>query len=94
MKPAIESENVMFAIYREDSGSGSARVVYFTELDEHNREDEINDAMRGELLFDGYFLNRTKEDAKRSVAAILSQMNAGQPVDRAEIEHRLKPFLA
>jgi hypothetical protein len=84
----------MFAIYREDTDSRHARVVYFTELDEHNREDEINDAMRGELIFDGYFRNLTKEDAKRAVSALLGRINAGEHIDRAEIELRLKSFLA
>ena len=94
MKPAIESEKVMFAIYREDTASRDARVVYFTELDEHNREDEINDAMRGELIFDGYFRNHGKEDAKRAVAAILARMNAGESISRADIERELQPFMA
>jgi hypothetical protein len=93
MKPAIESEKVMFAIYRADTDSRDARVVYFTELDEHNREDEINDAMRGELIFDGYFRNHGKEDAKRAVAAILARMNAGEAIGRADIERELKPFM-
>jgi hypothetical protein len=93
MGPALESEKVMFAIYRDDSAVRGYRVVYFTELDEHNREDEINDAMRGDLLFDGYFRNRTKEDAKRAVAAILQRMNAGETLGRPELERELKPFL-
>ena len=94
MKPAIESEKVMFAIYREDTAARDARVVYFTELDEHNREDEINDAMRGELLFDGYFRNHGKNEAKQAAAAILARMNAGEALARADIERELKPFLA
>ena len=94
MKPAIESEKVMFAIYREDTVARDARVVYFTELDEHNREDEINDAMRGELVFDGYFRNHGKEEGKRAVAAILARINAGEPVARDEIARALQPFMA
>jgi hypothetical protein len=83
----------MFAIYREDTAARDARVVYFTELDEHNREDEINDAMRGELVFDGYFRNFGKEEAKRAVANLLARMNTGEAVSRAEIERELKPFM-
>jgi len=57
----------MFQIYREPSFNRRYRVVYFTELDDHNKESEINDAMRGEHIFDGYLRNYTKEEAKRVV---------------------------
>jgi len=94
MSPAIQSEKVMFQIYREPSFSRRYRVVYFTELDDHNREGEINDAMRGEHIFDGYFRNYTKEEAKRVVAGILERLNRGETIERAEIERELKSFLA
>ena len=94
MSPAIQSEKVMFQIYREPSFNRRYRVVYFTELDDHNREGEINDAMRGEHIFDGYFRNYTKEEAKRVVAGILERLNRGETIERAEIERELKSFLA
>jgi hypothetical protein len=84
----------MFQIYREPSFNRRFRVVYFTELDDHNRESEINDAMRGEHVFDGYLRNYTKEEAKRVVAAILARLNNGEAVAPAEIEGQLKPFMA
>ncbi len=94
MAPAIESEKVMFEIYRELSFNRRYRVVYFTELDEHNKDGEINDAMRGEHIFDGFFRNYIKEDAKRSVSALLQRLNAGEALGPSEIERELKPFLA
>ena len=94
MAPAFESEKVMFEIYRESAFSGRFRVVYFTELDDHNKEKEINDAMRGEHLFDGYLRNFTKEEAKRAVAAILERLNGGETLARADIERELKPYMA
>ena len=94
MSPAIQSEKVMFQIYREPSFNRRYRVVYFTELDDHNRESEINDAMRGEHIFDGYLRNYTKEEAKRVVAGILERLNGGETLARAEIEGQLKPFMA
>ncbi len=66
----------MFEIYREPAAAGRYRVVYFTELDEHNQEKEINDAMRGEHVFDGYLRNHNKEEAKRIVTEILERLNA------------------
>ena len=91
MGVAIQSDKVMFEIYRF---GGRYRVVYFTELDDHNRETEINDAMRGEHIFDGYLRNYTKQEAKRIVAMLLERLNAGEAVSQAEIATELKPFMA
>ena len=82
MSPGIQSEKVMFQIYREPAFNRRYRVVYFTELDEHNKESEINDALRGESIFDGYLRNYTKEEAKRVVADILARLNNGEPSRR------------
>ena len=84
----------MFQIYRESAFNRRFRVVYFTELDEHNKEREINDAMRGDPVFDGFLRNYTKEEAKRVVAGILARLNNGEAVALAEIEGQLKPFMA
>jgi hypothetical protein len=94
MPPGIQSEKVMFQIYRESAFNRRYRVVYFTELDDHNKESEINDAMRGEHVFDGYLRNYTKEEAKRVVAGILARLNGGETIAPAEIEGQLKQFMA
>ena len=94
MSPAIQSEKVMFQIYREPAFNRRFRVVYFTELDEHNKESEINDALRGEAIFDGFLRNYTKEEAKLIVADILTRLNNGETIAPSEIEGQLKPFLA
>jgi hypothetical protein len=94
MAPAFESDKVMFEIYRDPDSSGRHRVVYFTELDEHNKEKEINDAMRGDHIFDGYLRNFGKDEAKRAIARVLERLNAGEPLPAAEIERELKPFMA
>lgn len=94
MSPAFESEKVMFEIYREAAFNRRYRVVYFTELDEHNKDAEINDALRGEHVFDGFLRNYTKEEAKRTVAAILERLNAGEALGGPEIARELAPFMA
>src|SRR5438445_297121 len=86
MALAIESDKVMFEIYREPEFGRRYRVVYFTELDEHNREIEINEAMRGQHVFDGYLRNYSKQEGKRMVAGILERLNSGQSVSPAELE--------
>ena len=60
----FEADKVMFEIYRETGYSGEFRVVYFTELQDHNKETEINRAMSGEHLYDGFIKNYGKEEAK------------------------------
>jgi hypothetical protein len=94
MALAIESDKVMFEIYREPEFGRRYRVVYFTELDEHNKEKEINEAMRGEHVFDGYLRNHNKQEGKRMVAGIVDRLNSGQSVSPADIERELKPFMA
>jgi hypothetical protein len=91
---AFESDKLMFEIYREPDSRGRYRVVYFTELDEHNKEKEINDAMRGDHIFDGFIRNHNKEDAKRAVTEILERLNKGEKLSPAEIASTLKPFMA
>ena len=94
MALAIESDKVMFEIYREPEFGRRYRVDYFTELDEHNKEKEINDAMRGEHIFDGYLRNYTKTEGKRMLAGILERLNSGEKLSAADIERDLKPFMA
>jgi hypothetical protein len=94
MPPAIGSQKIMFEIYRETPREGRYRVVYFTELDEHNKEKEINDAMRGDHVFDGFIRNHGKEEAKRAVTQILDRLNQGENLTPAEIASALQPFMA
>lgn len=94
MALAIQSDKVMFEIYRESEFGRRYRVVYFTELDEHTKEKEINDAMRGEHIFDGYLRNYTKQEGKRIVAEILERLNSGEALSAIDIERDLKPFMA
>jgi hypothetical protein len=90
----IESDKIMFEIYREPEFGRQYRVVYFTELDEHNKEKEINEAMRGEHLFDGYLRNFKKQEGKRIVQGILERLNSGETLGPEDIERELKPFMA
>lgn len=94
MPLTTDTKKVMFEIYREADFSGRYKVVYFTELGEHDKETEIAEAMRGEHIFDGFLLHRDRGQAKQVLDGILEQLNRGEPVDRNEIEQKLQPFLA
>lgn len=92
---SVEPEKrIMFEIYREAGDNGCYRVVYFTELGEHERETEIGNAARGDHVFDGFILSRERWQAKRAVEQILERLNNGAALGATEIEHELKPFMA
>ena len=94
MPLTTDTKKVMFEIYRDDSLSGRYRVVYFTELGEHEKETEIADAMRGEHVFDGFLLHRERNQAKQVLEQIVDRLNRGELVEQTTIEEMLQPFLA
>jgi len=94
MPLTTDTKKVMFEIYRDASLSGQYKVVYFTELGEHDKETEIADAMRGEHVFDGFLLHRERSQAKQVMEQILDRLNRGESMDQAMIEQMLQPFLA
>lgn len=94
MPLTTDTKKVMFEIYRDAALSGQYKVVYFTELGEHDKETEIAEAMRGEHVFDGFLLHRERQEGKQVVDAILEQLNRGENVDRSVIEEKLKQYLA
>ncbi len=79
----------MFEIYREAEYSGQYKVVYFTELNEHNKETEINRALAGEHFYDGFIHDFRKEDAKRVIAALVARLNAGERLEPRDVEQAL-----
>ncbi len=89
-----EADKVLFEIYRETGYTGKYRVVYFTELQDHNKETEINRAMSGEHYFDGYIRNHRKDEAKAIIDGILDRLNAGEQMNPRDIESALGDHLA
>ena len=90
----FESEKVMFEIYRETEYTGQYKVVYFTELGDHNKESEINHALAGEHFFDGFIKNYRKDEAKEIIENILGRLNRGDPVAPDEVERALGDHMA
>ena len=91
---AFESDKVMFEIYRETEYTGKYRVVYFTELQDHNKESEINHALAGEHFFDGFIKNFHKDEAKEIINSILGRLNGGERIDPQEVERALADHMA
>jgi hypothetical protein len=75
---AFEFEKTMFEVYRETTYTSKYRVVYFTELQDHNKETEINRAMAGEHFLDGFIKDRGKDEAKAVIDSLLVRMNNGE----------------
>ena len=89
----MESDKVMFEIYREAAYTGKYRVVYFTELNENNKEFEINRALSGEHFYDGFIKNYRKEEAKDIIDALLKRMNDGERLTPKDVEQALEQFI-
>jgi len=89
----MEADKVMFEIYRESTYTGKYRVVYFTELNEHNKEYEINRAMAGEHFCDGFIKNYRKDEAKEIIESLLKRLNEGERLTPADVESALANHL-
>ena len=94
MSMLMEADKVMFEIYREAAYTGKYRVVYFTELNEHNKEYEINRAMSGEHFYDGFIKNYRKDEAKEIIDGLLTRLNNGERIDPQEVERALGEHMA
>jgi hypothetical protein len=90
----FESDKVMFEIYRETEYTGRYRVVYFTELQDHNKETEINHALAGEHFYDGFIKNFGKDEAKEIINNILTRLNEGETLPPEEVERALGDHMA
>jgi hypothetical protein len=91
---AFESQKVMFEIYREKTYTGRYRVVYYTELDDHNKDMEISRALAGESFYDGFLKEYRKEEAKRIIEQFVERLNRGERVEVRELAEALGEFAA
>jgi len=90
----FESDKIMFEIYRETTYEGKYHVVYFTELQDHNKEHEIGRAMAGEHFYDGFIRNYRKDEAKEIINGILARLNGGEKMAAADVDEALQPYVA
>ena len=88
------NDKIMFEIYKENTYSKEYRVVYFTELNEDNKEREIDRAMKGDHVLDGYILSIKKYRAMKQIEDIIQRLNDGETLDVQYLKKQLKEFLA
>lgn len=84
----------MFEIYREASYNRRYKVVYFTELNEHNKETEINRAMSGDHFLDGFLIGSRKDEAKAIIDRMLDRLNTGEQAKPDDLKRELSDYLA
>jgi len=89
----FESDKVMFQIYREPGYNQKYKVVYFTELHDHNRETEINRALAGEPFYDGFIRNFKKNQAKQIIENAIRRLNEGEMLSPQDLEKELADYI-
>ncbi len=91
----FESDKLMFEIYRQKDFNKKFKLLIYTELNEHNKEAEINRALDGESVYDGFIKDNVKVAAKKILAEMIDEMNKNnEAMKEDEITEKLKPFLA
>ncbi len=84
----------MFEVYREGGYDRRYRVVYFTELNDHNRDAELNRCLAGESFLSGYVAESARKEARAVISDALSRLNTGEALTPAQLEEELAPHLA
>lgn len=87
---SFESEKIMFEIYRDIHYNKMYRVVYYSELNEHNKHTEINRALAGESYFNGFIKEYGKAEAKQIIEEIIQQLNNDVIIGEETIREKLK----
>jgi len=89
----FSGEKVMFEIYREAGYNHRFKVVYFTELNDHSRETEINRALAGEHYFDGFLKGWRKQEAKALIEDWIARLNRGEELPPELLAEHLREFM-
>jgi hypothetical protein len=89
----LGSEKVMFEIYREAGYNHRYKVVYFTELNDHSRETEINRALAGEHYYDGFLKGFRKQEAKALIEEWIARLNGGEELAPDLLAESLREFM-
>jgi len=81
-------ERTMFEIFREGDYNRAFHYIFYTDLEEHARDDQITKAAKGETVFSGFLDDAKKEDARSVLEAIVDDLN---DMDEDEDEAAMQP---
>jgi len=88
-----EIDKIMFEIYRAGDEPNRYRVVYFTELEEGDRDVAISQALAGEHVFDGFISAHDAVGAKAAIASLIVRLNGGEDWNSPRLRGALADFL-
>ena len=71
------SEKVFFGIYKESGCGKPYQIVYFTELDEHERDAAISQSVEGETTYTEFLKEACLDQGKQLLTDNLARWNAG-----------------
>jgi hypothetical protein len=91
---ARAAAKVMFEVYREGGYNRRYRVCYFTELNDHNRDIELNRCLAGESFYSGYLREDARKEGRAVINDVLRRLNDGEDVPSEELGAQLHPHLA
>jgi hypothetical protein len=91
---ARTAAKIMFEVYREGGYDRRYRVVYFTELNDHNRDTELNRCLAGTSFYSSFIQESTRKEARLVINSALERLNDGVELTPEELEAELQPFLA
>jgi hypothetical protein len=85
---------IMFEVYREGGYDRRYRVVYFTELNDHNRDTELNRCLAGESFFSGFLAEASRKEGRAVISSALKRLNDGEALAPDDLRQELEPHLA
>jgi hypothetical protein len=89
-----DADKIMFEVYREAGFNRGYHVVYFTELEEGERDEAIDAAMSGVHFFNGFIKAADGTAAKTVILDFVARLNQGVAGTTEELARLLAPFLA
>ena len=87
-----DTDQIMFECYRETTYKRRYRVVFFTELDEHERDAEIGAAMAGEHFTGGFIRASEMPAARQVIRELVDRLNSGEPLSPQGFDEALASY--
>lgn len=85
---------IMFEVYRERGYDRRYRVVYFTELNDRDRDRELDRCLAGESFLSGFLAEASRKDARAVITSALERLNDGDGLTPEVLAAELEPHLA
>ena len=91
---SLRDNKIMFQIYKEIKYHGDYRVVLFTELNDYDKDFEIDKALAGEEFLSGYIMEIRRSKAQPIFDDIIEKLNEGENLSPEAAQKLLEPVSA